>query len=315
MRGIGRVAPAAMAAVGLLAGCALPVSTTADPRRKQVVRAAPRCTRQDGSVNLHRRAGRLPEHLKAVAVVLCQREVRTRPDTSQWDFIITKRATTRLAPFISALREPDDPPPGGGVSCPAMAQVDPIVVVVDSTGVGYRPRFPRDGCDLLKPDAPKALNALPFRTVAAVPVQEVQSALSASSGCVDEWKDMLAIDGARAGQGGSPTAFSDRVLVCDYRIHPPQLVPPAGGFGRAVAGTLVAGRRLTGDQSSELLHDIGAAPAAPACSARHTRYVVLTGAGLSTPVYLELDGCRRLSSWTGGLRVVTSDIARLVDIG
>jgi hypothetical protein len=309
---LARATLAAVAAGCTLMGCAVPVaSRSATGRNGPPVKAAQRCTKQDGSFNLHRRSGALPAGLHARAVVLCQVETRTRPDTSEWDYVVTKRATSGLDAFVAALREPDDPASGG--ACAAVGHVDPVVVVVDVTGVGYRPAFPRDGCGLLKPDATKALAALPFRVSDAVPLQQVRSALSGASGCADEWKDVLALEGARAG-AGQPPLDRQRVLVCVYLVHPPQRVLPNGSTDRVVAGGLTAGRRLSLRMSSRLLRAIAHAPAPPGCAERHTRFAVVTGAHLAAPVYLELDGCRRLSSWTGDLLAVTSEIAGLVDI-
>jgi hypothetical protein len=287
----------------------VPRSTTGRP-----VRVAPKCvvTRAGWPGRPGRlTSGPLPTNFHAVALLSCQTDDRTLADGSQWSYLVTKRGTQDLDALVAALDEPDDPPPTGDVACAASYESDPDIILIGSDGAAYRPRFPRGVCDVVKPDAIKALGRVPLHTVETQRLQQVVSALSARTGCEDAWKDMLAIEGAGASDT-IPPAAGQRIKVCLYRVSA-QLVPPRPGYGGTPVGRLVAGRLLTSAASARLTSAISAAPVAPACSRRHTRYVVLTGTDWPGSLYLELDGCRRIAGWDRTFHVLTADVAN--DLG
>ena len=226
------------------------------------------------------------------AVVRCESVLRTYPGIGQWSVQLAEVADSGLSPFLAALRTPSQQRPGN-IICPGYLLLAPWFALVDASGTVLHPPLPTDQCGQVAGPAIAALAKLDFRVVDAVRVQQTESPEVITSGCQQNWKDIVAVEADRqsvASAGvfepfdtGSPTASA---LVCLYRAGPAQ-------SGLRV-GTLIKGGTVSGQAATNIVGQLGSLTplAGPACPDADTFAVVTYGAG--SAAYAEIDGCNRV---------------------
>jgi hypothetical protein len=257
---------------------------------------------------------RLPDDFVATAVVECVLEARPVAGDGVWNFLVEKRATTKLAAFEAALRRPDEPSTGG--ACTAMGYLVPWFALVDASGRSVHATIPSTGCGQPQAEGMTALQALPFLEVAATRRDQVRSeaqsaadAAAAAAGCATPFKDMIAITDADHGVlrsasdpilGGS----SGDVTVCRFSA------------GKDTDGmpllTFVSGGRLSAPSSAAVVRALAASGPAKPCTVPHAEV-----AGLFTQqngwALVELDGCHRVEGGdSGGWRQATPGLLALL---
>ncbi|MCW2539597.1 MAG: hypothetical protein JWN95_1322 [Frankiales bacterium] len=115
----------------------------------------------------NRTGGAVPDGVRITSVIRCR--VGSPPVTARGaGGVIQERATGTPTALLAALRQPDQAAASNQV-CPAIGQILPYVILVDSTGKGWLPWLPRNSCKLVQPGVTEALNALPFRLVRNTP--------------------------------------------------------------------------------------------------------------------------------------------------
>jgi len=226
------------------------------------------------------------------AVVRCESVLRTYLGIGQWNVQLAEVADSGLSPFLAALRVPSQQRPGN-IACPDYLRLAPWFALVDAAGTVLHPRLPTDQCGQVSGAAIAALAKLDFRVADAVRVRQTESPEVITSGCQQNWKDIVALEADRqsvasAGvfepfETGSPTASA---LVCLYRAGLAQ-------SGLRV-GTLIKGGTVVGRAATNIVGQLGSlAPlAGPACPDADTFAVVTYGAG--STAYAEIDGCNRV---------------------
>ena len=109
------------------------------------------------------------------AVVRCETVTRTYPGTGVFTVQLAEVADTGLADFLTELRRPSDPR-GANVVCPLFRIATPWFALIDDHGSVLRVALPTTQCGQSRAAVIAALNALPFREVAAVRIARVTSA-------------------------------------------------------------------------------------------------------------------------------------------
>jgi hypothetical protein len=270
--------------VGLLAGCAsapavgrtvTPPSIAARPSYGPI-RQAEACPRTD--------AVHLPAHAAVVtAAYVCDQQLRPVAGDGQWEYAVVHGVTSGLEALLRAYALPDEKLTDG--SCAAIYS-DPRVVYLHGART-LAVRAPRDGCGQPTAAATRAFAALGTVDVTAVKVRRTTSELALSTGCSDQYKDMLAIEG----QTGDPKQV-ERVPhpvgagaeLCVYRV-----TRDAQGFR---LGQLSAGRRLTPAQLDQINQALTAATVDPSCTrSQHTGFALLQGGRGGSDTLVAVDGC------------------------
>jgi|GEM_PF-2931507 len=109
------------------------------------------------------------------AVVKCETATRTYPGAGTFTVQLAEVADTGLADFLTELRRPSDPR-GPNVVCPLFRIATPWFALIDNHGAVLRVALPTTQCGQSRAAVIAALNALPFREVAAVRIARVSSA-------------------------------------------------------------------------------------------------------------------------------------------
>jgi hypothetical protein len=232
-------------------------------------------------------------------VAVCSTQTQRIRGQGEWAVRIEKVATSGVDALAAALRLPDEDAFGG--ACAAYADGVPELWAVDPTGHALLVRWPLDGCRHIRAEAKRALEAVQWRETGRRRLEQVTPQAAIDSGCPSAWKDMVVIEAAQrpaaltpgnldrldAGQDGS---------VCVFRVTDRSAVP---------TGTFERGARLAGRQWATLVADLRRAPAlVRACSGLGDRFAVVLS-GRSDPIYVELDGCRRIRTPDAGFRQAT----------
>ncbi|MDQ1695343.1 MAG: hypothetical protein QOJ03_696 [Frankiaceae bacterium] len=297
--------------VGLVTVCAIVALSSClhapRPEPGPPVSSAPHCS--GASLQAPRVSGRIPAGFDATAVVRCDLARRHRADGSDWDYVVERRGSTGVTDLVAALRRPSARPGG---DCAAIGYIDPYVLLVDADEQAIVAAFPRDQCGAPQRAAVEALAAIPMRTVTSLSVKQVSSALAGRTGCADQWKDVLALEGRRASRSDVPPPAQAKLRLCVYRTAP--TVVPLGDPTAATevtVGRLVRGRRLNPVESARILATLDTSHVAQPCQLPHQEFAVLTAATIG-PVYVEVDGCQRFASPTGDLRSVAPALAAVL---
>jgi hypothetical protein len=148
----------------------------------------------------------------------------------------------------------------------------------------------------------KALRSLPFEVVDAVRVRQLRSPESITSGCEQRFKDMVAIEGARASAGSKDGSVADlasvpsSVLVCLYKVVDAGV--PEGDLVKVVT--------VTGESAADIASGVEIANPAPGgCAAADTFAVVHNAQRIS---YVELGGCNRVLTSDGRLGTASAGL-------
>ena len=224
------------------------------------------------------------------------------PGRGEWTVRRERRAAGGAQALAAALRLPDLPATGGG--CLAYGQVVPELYALDDDGPAVLIRWPVDGCGHLRSEVAAAHGTVRWAEVASRPLRQITPQAALDSGCASGWKDMAAVsDSAAAGRRGRGSlrtvGTAGHVRACTYRITE---------RGETPFGSFESGGRLEGAAWQVVLRALEAAPPAPiGCRVLGQRFIVLS-ADAGEPLYVELDGCRRVLTPDGGLRTATPQL-------
>ncbi|HET9186611.1 MAG TPA: hypothetical protein VFN80_01540 [Acidothermaceae bacterium] len=245
----------------------------------------------------------LPSGFTIKTVVRCETVLRAYGDLGEWSVQLAEVAdapSDGLAQLATELRKPSEPTPSG-IACPAIAMVLPWFAVIDDHGKVVRPSLPTDKCGLPLPGAGKALSTLDFTAVDAVRVAQTRAPESIKTGCDQQWKDMVALEGAKHPGGVTGASVGDlasspsSVLVCLY-----QAGPVDGGLR---AGELIKGVTVSGDAAAALASEAASTGPLSAGCGDAGRFAVIGGAA-----YVELGGCNRVLTSDGRLGAASASL-------
>jgi hypothetical protein len=216
---------------------------------------------------------------------VCVQETRAVPGDGEWMFRVVKGVTSGLPALLLAYRTADAPPSTG--PCTADAVVARPLYLHGSRTLAVR--APLDGCGKPIPSATHALDELGTVEISATRLGRVMTQLSQTSGCSDQYKDVLAIEesmGDPRQVAQAPTPVQSGTEVCVYTVaKDPQ------GLG---VGQLSAARQLTGADVARINGELTRATVDASCSRhQHTRFALLQagGQGGGPTTLVALDGC------------------------
>jgi hypothetical protein len=250
----------------------------------------------------------LPADVTIKAVVRCETVLRAYPGIGEWSVQLAEVADSTaadLADLASQLRQPSEPTPPN-IACAAYLGVTPWFAVIDDHGRVLAPSLPTDKCGQYLPSVGKALSALGYRAVDAVRLGQTRAPESIKTGCEQQWKDMVALEGARhpaglnrSGLDGSsvadPASPSSSVLVCLYK---------AGSVdGDVGVGELVKGATVTGDAAATLASAAARTEPLPAGCEQAEQFAVI-----SSSAYVEISGCHRVLTSDGRLGAASPEL-------
>ena len=245
----------------------------------------------------------LPPGFAIKTVVRCETVLRAYPDLGEWSVQLAEVADAppdALAQLATELRRPSEPTPSG-IACPAIAMVLPWFAVIDDHGTLLRPTLPTDKCGLPLPGATKALSKLDFTAVDAVRVAQTRAPESIKTGCDQQWKDMVALEGAKHAGGVTGASVGDlasspsSVLVCLY-----QAGPVDGGLR---TGELIKGVTVSGDAAASLASEAASTGPLSAGCGDAGKFAVIGGGA-----YVELGGCNRVLTTDGRLGAASASL-------
>ncbi|MGZ4571863.1 MAG: hypothetical protein ACXVXU_13410 [Blastococcus sp.] len=229
-----------------------------------------------------------PVHLPAdvglvTAAYVCVKQFRTVPGDGQWEFAVVQAATSGLEALVLAYGTPDAPPTDG--ACAAIGY-DPLIVYLHG-GRTVAVRAPQDGCGKPTAAAMRAFAALGTVDITARRVRQVTSQLSLTSGCSDQYKDMLAIEEESGGPRHvwrAPRPVGAGAELCVYRV-----TADAQGIR---LGQLASARRLTPADLDRIDTALTTATADTSCTRhQHTRFALLQGGRGGFETLVAVDGC------------------------
>ncbi|TWP46879.1 hypothetical protein FKR81_34290 [Lentzea tibetensis] len=226
--------------------------------------------------------GSIPDGFATTWVLRCRTEVREIQGKGEWTIQIAERSDTNAQELVDQLRRPSDGPTAS--ACTMELVVPPYFLLVDAAGRAVLPQVPVDSCGKPRIEARKALEALPFRTIAETPVVQVQSQQSMDAGCSESYKDLIAIEASSAEPGPATPIWRTAVGAIGVCVYETQ----------QEVGKFVAGHTIRDDAAKSLLAALDNAVPAAVCTAQHTKFALLSVPGEATSVVVELDGCRRL---------------------
>ena len=271
--------------VALLAGCAqnspaaheavVPPSIAA-PLSYRPISASEACPKAD--------AVHLPADVGSVtAAYLCVQQFRTVVGDGEWEFAVVQGVTSGLDGLLRAYGMPDAKPTDE--ACDAVGYAPRVVFLHGSRTVAVR--APTDGCGKPTAAAARAFAALGTVDVTATKVRRVTSQLSISSGCPDQYKDMLAIEEGLGGPkqvSSAPRPVAPGAELCIYTVtHDAQ---------GARLGQLSAARGLTPAQVVEVNQALSSAAVDATCTRhQHTRFAVLGSMQGGFDTLVAVDGC------------------------
>ncbi|WP_157742457.1 hypothetical protein [Micromonospora chokoriensis] len=255
------------------------------------------------------RIGRIDPAFTPVAVVLCGREIRPRPNGGQ-EQTATERRAEDIGALLAALRLPDQQA-DGQVACTLDMVIPPWLALVDEQGRWLRPYLPTDSCRKPRTEVTSALAGLQWKTVATRTVGQVESPAAEAAGCAQRWSDMVWVETRHGGPRPPASAVSPAagpLRLCVYEV------PASEQGGDKPAGDFVYGGPLPAERQAGVLRGLSNRRAVADCATPASRFAVLrpldeTTAGPER--YVELDGCHRflVTSPGGGAQLGQGDDA------
>ncbi len=233
---------------------------------------------------------RLPGGFAATAAVVCGVDTQDRPDGSQHSITTEDRAGD-VARLVAALRLPDEP--RTGQPCGQAHASIAWFVLLDAQGRWLRPGVPRDECTQYRTEVRAAVKGLRLTRVATWPGRQIRSAEAAAAGCSQDWGNVVPVHataGSWATAAGPLFGDRSRVRLCVYRV------PADEQHSTKPIGDFHYGGLLPAERSAAIDTAVRHAPRAdPACTKPTSQFAVLYAPRGNEPVYVELDGCRRVS--------------------
>ncbi|MGC5165475.1 hypothetical protein [Luteimicrobium sp. DT211] len=242
--------------------------------------------------------GRVPGGFVAVAAVECPAMPTVTDADGVWSAVERVRYAGDLAPLLAALAEPDDRPPAAGLACTADAEIVPPLWLVDADGHAVLTYWPVDACHKTKGAVRAALADLTVESRKTTKVALLTPRAALDADCETGWKLQPPTSHATSAPPTAAGIAVDAVRVCRYDVDPDQAIDTGDGT-HVPMGTFASGGELRGDDVARVLALPGEGPLAPPCRTDPTQFAVVlpvVGDDTGSPVWVELDGCRR--TWT-----------------
>ncbi|WP_155391271.1 hypothetical protein [Catellatospora paridis] len=235
---------------------------------------------------------RLGDDIAPVSVVICDELTQQRSDGGT-DRVGRERRTDDVAALVAALRLPDEPRTTGG--CFLMEVVPPWLAVIDADGRWMQPAVPVDSCHKPRQEFSQAVQATPFTTVSTWTIEQLESAEAAAARCGQKIKHVIALEGPANTVGRrsvlrEPFPAGREIRLCVYATSNSDW-----GTGEFVHGTVLPANRRTAIERA-----LRAAGAAKPCNTRASRFAMLQPVGGGLDIYVELDNCHRVLTYSGG---------------
>jgi hypothetical protein len=247
----------------------------------------------------------LPAGFAPVSASRCVFTLQLVKGDGEWQVRQEQQATGGLDALVKALRKPSQE--DTNASCPAIGYAPIVITLTDARGRSVTPDIPRTVCGAPRPEVPKAIKALTWRTVKQTKVQRVRTQLEIDSGCSGGWKPVIAIDAAeptRRSPALGPVFTGTRptmLRVCRFALDSSETIGLSNGPPLAI-GKLTGAGELTGTALTRFLDALAAAPGAGPCTKPQAPFAVLSPKDGGTFVAVELGGCYRFEDGNGNLR-------------
>jgi len=230
----------------------------------------------------------LADDFAPVAVVICGTSPRPAPSGGE-DMVAGEQRSESVEALTAALRLPSERRSSG--ACTAMLVQAPWFALLDAQGRWVRPGVPVNSCGQPRREVLDAFDALPLTTVRSSKVGEVTSAEAAAAGCGQRWADMVSVQAGWGGSAAPPRGYapapSARMRLCVYDV------PPAERGTGKPAGTFLRGGPMSPQRWAAVRDELPQGIAARPCQEHAGRFALLFE-GDREPIYVELDGCRRV---------------------
>jgi hypothetical protein len=216
---------------------------------------------------------------------VCTRETRPVPGDGEWQFLVVKGVTSGLDALLLAYRTADAPPTTG--ACDLVGVVPRLLYLLGSST--FAVRAPLDGCGKPMAAAMRTFDALGTVEISATKLDRVTSPLAQTSGCSDQYKDMLAVEEESGGPPQTSTVPSPVAPGSELCIY--TLTVDRHGY-RFV--WLSSARPLSRTEVHRINSALSGATVDPSCSRRqHERFAVLQAGGTAggPTTLVALDGC------------------------
>ncbi|GIE98841.1 hypothetical protein Ari01nite_63060 [Paractinoplanes rishiriensis] len=235
---------------------------------------------------------RLDGSFQPVSAVVCG-SAPVKQANGSTALVASENKATDIAAVVAALRLPDEAPTDG--ACTMDLPVVPWLALVDADGRWVQPGVPKDACGKPRIEFRDAFGAMRTTQVSAKPVQELESAEAAKTGCGQSWADMVwATSQMGLGRTALPVlpAADAAARICVYTVPEDQR-----GTGKP-AGRFASGGRLAAEKWAGAREQLTVSKDAAACSTPATRFAVLQVE--QATLYVEADGCERVLVEAGG---------------
>jgi hypothetical protein len=200
-------------------------------------------------------------------------------------FRVVKGVTSGLPALLLAYRTADAPPSTD--PCDASAVIARPVYLHGSRILAVRP--PEDGCGKPIPSATHALDELGLVEISAIRTGRVTTQLAQTSGCSDQYKDMLAVEEESGGPPQTSKVPSPVALGSELCIYTVTRDPRGYRFV-----WLGSARQLSRTEVDRINSALSGATVDASCSRRqHQRFALLQSSGTSggPTTLVALDGC------------------------
>ena len=276
---------ATLTLVVLLSGCG--AGSPPVPSGTPEVHASwPGCPSEAGPGNAE--LPRLNDGFTPVAVVVCGFGMVEQRAGGE-DFVASERRSESVAALVAALRLPDEPRAKG--PCPAIGLQTPWLALLDAQGRWVRPGVPMSACGQPRPEVLAAVRDLPLAAAPGRRADEADSAEATAAGCEQHWAEMVSVQAGFGGSAAPPSGYapapSARMRLCVYDV------PPAERGTGKPRGTFVRGGPMAPRRWAAVRDQLPQGVAARPCR-EHAGTFALLFEGDQNPIYVELDGCRRV---------------------
>jgi hypothetical protein len=215
---------------------------------------------------------------------VCRQEERKVPGDGEWTFDVAFGVTSGLPELIEAYKAPDEKTPPN-VACALVMYVLPVVYLHGQRLISAA--APKGQCSGPTPEAGKAYGALGLTELGATKNRRQRSELSLSSGCSDQYKDMIALEEEMGGptrSAAKPGQLVGATHVCIYDV-----VPDSDGDR---IGQLSLARSLSAAELNQVNSALEASTKDPTCSRHeHKQFALLWSPPNGSYTLVAVDGC------------------------
>lgn len=238
----------------------------------------------------------LPKNVVLTQATRCIYDTQGVPGDGVWQVLIEQVTTSGLDELAKALRLPSQPVGRGDLSCPAIAVAPVVITVTDKSGNQYHPKVPQSACGFPLAVVTGVIDGLGWLTTSTTKLEQIQTELSISSMCPDQWKPEIALFGDRQDTArGEVDATPGPLVACRYDLDndPENTVTDDNGVAHR-EGRLSQVSYVDDAAGGVFLSAVKFAPLARPCDQPDQPFAVVQQAVNPTSyVSVELGGCYR----------------------